>query len=315
MIGALDASPVPSTCTRPVRLGSVPGALGASHDQRAAAVGDQAAFQQVERVGDGIRDASTSSTVIGSRSAARGFVSPTAAGPPPRRRAAGASARLLHVPQQRDGERGRVGPNTPYGTLELAPPTTPPSGTQGGAPTRDRPDSPWVISTVRAYPARIAAAACRTCSRNAAAADAGAVDPARRDAERVRHLDRPRRATVAIPSMSRSDRPASAIAFSAPSTCSCSVEWSGKPAEPVGLGRPTAMMPPARARGHRSGPNTGRLRRPVARTARAAACPAPAPRALAARPTMLVIIRRPSSSSTTAIAYGPSPRSPAPAGG
>ena len=74
-----------------------------------------------------------------------------------------------------------VGPNGPYGTSNC-PGRDDASIRNREAPTRDRPDSPWVISTVRAYPARIAATACRTCSRNERAADTGAVDPVRRDA-------------------------------------------------------------------------------------------------------------------------------------
>ena len=38
--------------------------------------------------------------------------------------------------------------------------------TRGGAPTRERPDSPWVMSTTSQRPAVIAAAAWRTWSRN-----------------------------------------------------------------------------------------------------------------------------------------------------
>ena len=50
--------------------------------------------------------------------------------------------------------------------------------------------------------------------------------------------------TVAMPSMSRSDRPASATAFRAPSTCSCSVEWPGS--LPIwSVSAAPAMMTPA----------------------------------------------------------------------
>jgi hypothetical protein len=48
------------------------GALGHNHDQRAAAIGHEAALQKAERVGDQ-REFSTSSTVIGAVKVARGF--------------------------------------------------------------------------------------------------------------------------------------------------------------------------------------------------------------------------------------------------
>jgi len=115
-----------------------------------------------------------------------------------------------------------VGPKTPYGASNC------PAGDDaprrnGEAPTRDRPDSPCVISTVRAYPARMAAAACRTCSRNEVpptpvpSIQDGVMPSA------CATCTGPGAETVAMPSISRSDRPASATAFSAPSTCSCSV--------------------------------------------------------------------------------------------
>src|SRR6266496_1569890 len=58
-----------------------------------------------------------------------------------------------------------VGPNVPYGASNW-PGGEDAASRYGVAPTRDRPDSPWVIRAVLAYPARMAATACRTCSRN-----------------------------------------------------------------------------------------------------------------------------------------------------
>src|ERR1700748_1244180 len=106
-----------------------------------------------------------------------------------------------------------VGPNTPYGTSNW------PVGDEASiryrdAPTRDRPDSPWVISTVRAYPARIAAAARRTCTRDEVPATPGA--PIQRGVRPTACATwtGPGAETVAITSMSPSDKPASATAFS-----------------------------------------------------------------------------------------------------
>ena len=158
-----------------------------------------------------------------------------------------------------------VGPNTPYGTSNC------PTGDDASiryreAPTRDRPDSPWVISTVLAYPARMAAAACRTCSRNEVpptpvpSIQRGVMPSA------CATWTGPGADTVAMPSMSRSDRPASATAFSAPSRCSCSVEWSGsRPTRSVSAA-PAIMTPrSSRLPGGRVRTPAG-SRRPVART-------------------------------------------------
>ena len=88
------------------------------------------------------------------------------------------------------------------------------------APILDRPDSPCVISTVLAWPAAIAAAACRTCSRNEVPPTAvpsiqrGVIPSA------WATCTGPIELAVAIPSMSFRDRPASVTAFTAASMCS-----------------------------------------------------------------------------------------------
>jgi hypothetical protein len=137
-----------------------------------------------------------------------------------------------------------VGPNVPYGASNW------PGGEEASirhreAPTRERPDSPWVIRTVRAYPARMAATACRTCSRNEVpptpvpSIQSGVIPRA------CATWTGPGEATVAMPSMSRSDRPASATAFSAPSICSCRVEWPGSlPSRSVSAAPAIIQLPP-----------------------------------------------------------------------
>ena len=142
-----------------------------------------------------------------------------------------------------------VGPNVPYGASNW-PDGEEAASRNGAAPTRDRPDSPCVIRTVLAYPARIAATACRTCSRNE-------VPPTPVPSIQSGVMPRacatwtgPGEETVAMPSMSRSDRPASATAFSAPSRCSCSVEWLGSlptwsvSAAPAMMTPVLALIPP-----------------------------------------------------------------------
>src|SRR5271169_5637817 len=107
-----------------------------------------------------------------------------------------------------------VGPNVQY-EAPYGPDGADAASRNGAAPTRDRPDSPWVIRTVLAYPARIAATACRTCSRNE-------VPPTPVPSIQSGVMPRacatwtgPGALTVAMPSISRVVSPASATAFTA----------------------------------------------------------------------------------------------------
>src|SRR5580704_9299099 len=95
------------------------------------------------------RDASTSSTVIGSRYAARGFLAAH------RRCATATYASCSWVSPKSFMYRSAVmvkvvvGPKVPYGASNCpAGEDREPRG--GGPPTRDRPDSPCVTSTVLA---------------------------------------------------------------------------------------------------------------------------------------------------------------------
>ena len=116
--------------------------------------------------------------------------------------------------------------------------------------------------------------------------------------------------TVAMPSMSRSDRPASATAFSAPSTCSCRVEWSGSRPRRSVSAAPAMMTSRAPSSCGPKGPNTGRLTSPRGSNRTCSGMSSSSASGVAGSPTMLVIIRGPSASSTTAIAYGASSSKP-----
>src|SRR5580692_5658906 len=145
-----------------------------------------------------------------------------------------------------------VGPNVPYGASNCPDGDDNP-GAYRAAPTLDRPDSPCVISTVLAWPAAIAAAACLTCSRNEVpptpvpSIQRGVIPSA------WATWTGPGALTVAMPSMSRSDKPASATAFTAASRCRPSVEYSGSfPSRSVSA--PPAMIAPVLTTPPRPGP-------------------------------------------------------------
>src|SRR5581483_8067494 len=80
-------------------------------------------------------------------------------------------------------------------------------------------------------------------------------------------------------------------------------------AEPVGLGR-ARDDDPAAAHRFSSGPNTGRLTSPRGSNLTRSGMSSSSASGVAGRPTMLVIIRGPSASSTTAMAYGASSSKP-----
>nr|WP_287380542.1 hypothetical protein [Candidatus Microthrix sp.] len=104
-----------------------------------------------------MRESSTSSTVIGSRNVARGFSAAQS-------RCTTATCASCSWPTPRsfiNRSAGMVnmvgGPVTPKGASNCA--ASPPRPPQGAVPTRDRPLSAWVISTVVHSPAAMAAAA------------------------------------------------------------------------------------------------------------------------------------------------------------
>ncbi len=108
---------------------------------------------------------------------------------------------------------------------------------------RDLPDSPCVISTVVAWPAAMAAAACRTWNRND-------VPPTPVPSIHLGVMPSacatwigPGADTDAMPSMSAKPRPASAIALRAPSTCSASVECPGSTPTSSVSAAPTIAAP------------------------------------------------------------------------
>src|SRR6266568_2941593 len=119
-----------------------------------------------------------------------------------------------------------VAPKTPYGASNW-PWIDDGDGANLAAPTLDLPDSPWVISTVLAWPAMIAAAACLTCSRNdVPPTPVPSIQRGTMPSEWATWTG-PGELTVAIPSMSLVVRPTSASVFSAASVCSCNAEWPG----------------------------------------------------------------------------------------
>ncbi|MEZ5372673.1 MAG: hypothetical protein R2704_08035 [Microthrixaceae bacterium] len=107
-----------------------------------------------------MRESSTSSTVIGSRNVARGFIAAHSRWTT----ATLASCSWLTPRSFMNRSAGMVnmvgGPVTPNGASNCA--ARPPRPPQGAVPTRDRPLSAWVIMTVLHSPASIAAAAWRT---------------------------------------------------------------------------------------------------------------------------------------------------------
>ena len=210
---------------------------------------------------------------------------------------------LLHVPQQRDGERGRRAEH-PVRHLELArrrrglhpvPRCAHPGPARLPVGDQHRPGVPGPDRRGRVPHVQ----------QERGAADAGAVDPARRDAERVRHLDRPRRGDGGDP-VDVAQRQAR-VGHRVQRALHVQLQRGmvRQPANPVGLGRPRDDDP-----GHRSGPNTGRLTSPRGSNRTRSGMSSCSASGVAGRPTMLVIIRGPSSSSTTAIAYGTSSSKP-----
>jgi len=121
-------------------------------------------------------------------------------------------------------------------------------------------------------------------------------------------LDRPRRETVAIPSMSRQRQARVGHRVQGALHVQLQRGMVRQPAEPIGLGRPRDNHPTGP--GHRNWPEyrqahvAPRLDRTRSGMSSCSAS------GVAGRPVMLVIIRGPSSSSTTAIAYGASSSKP-----
>ena len=98
------------------------------------------------------------------------------------------------------------GPDNPYGASNW-PWIEDGDGAYLAAPTLDRPDSPCVISTVLAYPALIAAAACLTCSRKDVPPTAVPSIQRGTMPSECATWTGPGALTVAIPSMSLTDKP------------------------------------------------------------------------------------------------------------
>jgi hypothetical protein len=100
-------------------------------------------------------------------------------------------------------------------------------------PTPERPLSPWVISTVSQRAGGDRRGGVADMDHQRAAADTGAVDPFRGEAE-IMHDRHRRLAGIAMPSISAGLSPASAIASSAASACNWICGMSGMTPSRVG---------------------------------------------------------------------------------
>ena len=141
------------------------GAVGRGQDQRAAAVGDQAALQDAERIGDHPRVQHVLDRDRVLEGGARILRRPFALHHRDHGDLLVGDAVGLHVAQHRDREHARRAEDAER-RLELAVAGCPAAIERGSLPISDLPLSPWVISTVLHSPASIAAAAWRTCSMN-----------------------------------------------------------------------------------------------------------------------------------------------------
>ena len=280
-------------------LGEIRGPVRRGDHQGAAAVRDQAAFEQVERVGDHPggehvldreRVAVGGARVLGGPAAlGHGYVGQLLVGQPV----------LLHVAQHRDGERRGRAENA-VRRLELpgrrGRPETERRSAHPGPPrlaVRDqhRPGVPGPDGRGRVTHVQ----------QERGAAHAGAVDPGRREAERVCHLHRARRGDRgdAVDVAQRQARVGHRVQRALHVQLQRAV--TRQLAEPVGLGRARDDDAGLPAHGV-TGPNTGRLTSPRGSKLTCSGMSSSSASGVAGSPVMLVIIRGPSSSSTTAIA-------------